>query len=229
MARILETEVMVDPTQVAAYAAFDKSSMINLFINSLLNKFTNINNANIADIGCGSGDYYNKLCQTLPNCTFVGYDASQPMLDIAATRIDTSKVTLQNKNIDTDSFNENTFDGVISTMFLHQLPDASKFWNLLKTICKDNGFFIAWDLVRIEDDPTCDLLIDHFVPENETVFKQLYKDSLKAAFLPSEIQEQLTQANISATVETISFKDVGLGVDSPMGDNLFIVYVYGTL
>lgn len=217
MARILEIEVMVDPIEVAAYANFDKSEQIQDFLDKFLSKFPNVNGKSIADIGCGSGDYYAALCNALPNCNFVGYDASQPMLDIAATRIDPTKVTLKNKNIDTDSFDGCTFDGIISTMFLHQLPDPLKFWGLLKTICKSNGFFILMDLIRVEDDARCNEIVNEIANEYY-VFKKLYKESLKAAFLTSEIQEQLDQVGIFAQIETLDYLD---------GSSIF--FVYGTL
>lgn len=218
MARILETEIMVDPIEVEAYANFNKNKPIQDFLDKFLSKFPNADGKSIADIGCGSGDYYASLVNAFPNCNFVGYDASQPMLDIAATRIDPAKVTLVNKNINTDSFDGRTFDGVISTMTLHQLHDPSKFWNALKTICKPGGFFMVMDLLRVENDKTCDEIVNNDVSIDYPVFRKLFKSSLKAAFLINEIQEQLNQAEISAQIETIDFPD-GPGV----------VFVYGNL
>jgi len=221
MSRILETEVMLDLAEIQAYESFDRSKMIMQFTHTLLNKFPNINGNRIADVGCGTGDYFIGLCNALPNSTFVGYDASQPMLDIASTKIDTTKVTLKNKNINTDSFDGDKFDVIISSMFLHQLADPSNFWNLLKTIGNPGTSFMVWDLIRIEDDNISNNIVNHYVKDSTSPFQTSFTNSLKAAFLTDEIHTQLDRANIVATVENFS--------PDPEFEDLKVFIVYGTI
>jgi 2-polyprenyl-3-methyl-5-hydroxy-6-metoxy-1,4-benzoquinol methylase len=218
MSRILENEIITNLEEVKAYSDFDKSDMVRLFINKLTSNFPNIDALKIADIGCGSGDYYGALCEKFPNSNFTGYDASQPMLDVAKTKINPLKVALINKNIDTDDFDGYLYDGIISSMFLHQLPDPFKFWNLLKKISNPNAFYMALDLARVEDSDACNSIVANYVPEDNIIFSRLFKESLQAAFLPEELEAQLNEANIQGTVESIE-----------LPGNFKLICVYGTI
>lgn len=216
MPRVLEPEVMTDPVECLAYADFDKSPMISVFKESLSTAFPNIDGSLIADIGSGSGDYYPTLCNAYPNSTFVGYEASSEMLAIANQRVSNPQVSFQQKFIPTDALPAQTYDGVISTMFLHQLPDPMVFWDALKQTAKANAFFMMLDLLRVEDDAACDAIVNAYVAPDQTVFAQEFKDSLKAAFIVEELEQQLLNVGIQATIEVKN-----------LPNNFNIVIIYG--
>jgi 2-polyprenyl-3-methyl-5-hydroxy-6-metoxy-1,4-benzoquinol methylase len=218
MARVLEKEVMTDPIECVAYAQYDKSAMIGLFMEKLTTYFPNIDGSLFCDIGCGNGDYYSSLCATYPNSTFVGYDASPEMLTLADEHIPSPKVNFVEKYIPYDALPAETYDGVISTMFLHQLPNPMVFWDALKQTIKPNGFFMMLDMVRVEDDAMCDDIVNYYVPPDQEVFAVEFKNSLKASFIITEISQQLIDANITATIEVVQ-----------LPNNFNVYFVYGRI
>lgn len=218
MPRILEKEVMTDPAECVAYANYDKTPMIQTFIDKFVSVYPNADGSLMADIGCGNGNYYADLCQTLPNSNFVGYDASPEMLTLALETVTNPKVTFQQKYIPYDSLPAQTYDGAISTMFLHQLPDPMVFWDALKQTLKPNGFFMMLDMIRVEDDAVCNSIVNYYVPPDQEIFAVEFKNSLKASFIITELSQQLFDANIIATIETVE-----------LPNNFNIVFVYGRI
>jgi 2-polyprenyl-3-methyl-5-hydroxy-6-metoxy-1,4-benzoquinol methylase len=218
MPRVLEQEVMTDPIKCLAYSSFDKSPLINLFVTELKEKFPDINNSLICDIGSGSGDYYETLCQEFNNATFVGYEASEEMLSLANKKVSNSKVSFEKKFIPTDSLPLEKYDGVISTMFLHQLPDPNTFWSVLKQTAKPGAFFMVMDLLREEDELVCNSIVNSYVLPEQSVFAVEFKNSLKAAFTVDELEQQLLQSNIQSTVKV-----------KHLPSNFNLVFIYGRI
>lgn len=216
MARILEAEVMNDPASVDAYTAVTSTGGLGIKISTKLAGSVEI--LQIADIGCGPCGYYAPLLTMYPNASFTAYEASSLMLEKAAIAIRGKKVTLVNSFIPDASLPTQAFDLVISSLFLHQLPDPAPCWNTIKQIGKPGAKFVIFDLLRVEDSGTCWGIVNGMTDGAPEVFKTDFYNTLRAAFTVEEIQQQLIDAGLTATIET-----------QEVYPNCSVVYVTGTL
>jgi SAM-dependent methyltransferase len=216
MARILEAEVMNDPASVDAYTQVTLSGGMGA---AILNKLAgSVESLQIADIGCGPCGYYTPLVTMYPNASFTAYEASSLMLEKAAIAIRGKKVTLVNSFIPDASLPTQSYDLVISTLFLHQLPDPAPCWNTIKQIGKPGAKFVVFDLLRVEDSDTCWSIVNGMTGDAPDVFKTDFYNTLRASFIVEEIQQQLLDAGLTATIET-----------EEIYPNCSVVYVTGSL
>lgn len=207
MPRSIEIEVMDNPIQVEAYASFNREPIINLYATELSSI---ISEGTVADLGCGCGDYYPILCSNIPNVFFKGYDASQPMLDIAKTKIDGLNVTVELGDIKNSNIPESSFTGVISALTLHQLENPLLFWECVKRISKQNAKVFVMDIVREENPLVISKIVDTFTDSTQAQFRLDFINSLKAGFTEEEVKQQLVLAGItSLSVKTIEINDTG--------------------
>jgi len=77
----------------------------------------------ILDVGCGTGTGLERYLEA--GCEVFGIDASQAMLSQARTRLgDRADLTLGNAA--DMPYDDNTFDVVVASMFLHELPAETR-------------------------------------------------------------------------------------------------------
>lgn len=191
MPRILETEVMSDPLQVESYAEFDKTPLIEIYVSKL-----NLNQTGkVLDIGCGAGDYFPKLTSAYPNVLFTGIDGSTTMLQKAAAR-NIANITLENRIIPDLSITEK-YDGIISSMVLHQLANPQGMWDTVKQVGNPGSKIFIMDMVRVEDPGVRTSILQFYAPEAKyEQFRLDFDNSMKAAFTVSEVEQQLQEANL---------------------------------
>jgi SAM-dependent methyltransferase len=218
MPRIIETEVMTDQASVDAYTSMTKQppNLVSAFLIPTLQ--TNSSTLKIADIGCGPCGYHQELYNVYPNATIDAYDASAPMLVEAAKLINPQKTTLVEAFLPNYPLPQAQYDIVWASVFLHQLPDAAVAWDAIKQLGKPGASFIVFDLIRVEDETTCWGIINGFTPDAPQAFKQDFFNSLRASFTVNEIEQQLLDAGLTATITT-----------EEVYPNLVVVYVKGTL
>jgi ubiquinone/menaquinone biosynthesis C-methylase UbiE len=192
MPRILETELMSDPIQVASYSEYDKTPLIELYVSQL-----NINpTGKVLDIGCGSGDYFAKLTEVYPNVQFTGIDGSLEMLEKAKTKTPAT-VTLEHRAIP-DATITDTYDGVISSMMLHQLADPMCLWNTIKQVSRIGTKVLIMDMIRVEEAEEREKILNYYAPvDMYPQFRADFDNSMKAAFTVEEVQQQLIDAKLS--------------------------------
>lgn len=217
MARIPETEVMNDPASVDGYTlATQNGGLANHFMPFLE---TNAGYLVIADIGCGNAGYAPQLELIYPNASFFGYDASALMLEKAQQFVSPNRYTLTQVSPSDAEIPSANFDIVISSLLLHQYLDPMVMWNTIARIGKTGSQFYVYDILRVEDADICNDIVQNFSPEIATAeFKNDYFNTLRAGFLVPEIQQQLLDAGLTATIET-----------KEIYPNLVVVYITGTL
>lgn len=200
MPRIVETEVITDQASVDAYTSVTKQppNLVSAFLIPTL--LTNQSVLKIADIGCGPCGYHQELYSVYPNATIDAYEASMPMLVEAANLINPQKTTLVQAFLPDYPLPQAQYDIVWASIFLHQLPDAAVAWNAIKQLGKPGAPFIVFDLIRVEDETTCWNIVNGFTPDAPQAFKQDFVNSLRASFIVSEIEQQLTTAGLTATI-----------------------------
>jgi ubiquinone/menaquinone biosynthesis C-methylase UbiE len=217
MARIPETEVMNDPASVDGYTlATQGGGMATLL---LFKMPTVTDNLLIADFGCGNMGYASILETIYPNSNFIGYDASALMLQKAEEIINHDKFMLVQVSPDDSEIPSENFDVVISSLLLHQYLDPMVMWNSIKRIGKKGSKFYVFDILRVEDADICNDIVENYTPQIATTeFKKDYFNTLRAGFTVAEIEQQLLDADLTATVTT-----------EEVYPNLVVVYVKGTL
>lgn len=202
MPRVLEQEVMTNPDSVSGYTEMT-TKVPNLVHNFLLPYLeSSTTTLKIADIGCGPCGYHEELYSKYPNATIDAYEASGPMLVEAAKYIDPQKTTLINAFLPDYELPQASYDLVISSMFLHQLPDATVNWNAIKRLGKPGATFVVYDLLRVEDEAICWGIVNGFTGNAPQAFKQDFFNTLRASFTVDEISAQLSQAGLTATIST---------------------------
>jgi ubiquinone/menaquinone biosynthesis C-methylase UbiE len=217
MARIPETEVMNDPASVDGYTlATQGGGMATLL---LFKMPTVTDNLLIADFGCGNMGYASILETIYPNSNFIGYDASALMLQKAEEIINHDKFMLVQVSPDDSEIPSENFDVVISSLLLHQYLDPMVMWNSIKRIGKKGSKFYVFDILRVEDADICNDIVENYTPQIATTeFKKDYFNTLRAGFTVAEIEQQLLDADLTATVTT-----------QEIYPNLVVVYITGTL
>lgn len=106
---------------------------INSFIQSIGE------NANVLDLGCGSGYITNYLSQN--NLNSVGIDFSSKMIEIANKTFPLDKFIKMDISDVANFFKEDTFNGLLSIYSLYFIPknEIDKVLSSLSKILKDNG------------------------------------------------------------------------------------------
>jgi ubiquinone/menaquinone biosynthesis C-methylase UbiE len=213
--RILEQEVMDDALQVEAYNSANQLACLTSFLLSNITEDFTIKS--IADLGCGSGNYYLSLFEKFPEAKIIGFDASENMLNKARVNSYYFNSDFINSKIEQVNGNYNL---IFSSLLLHQLPDPNVLWQTIKRISINNKFYL-FDILRIEDDSECDKVIEAISPIKNDIFNSDFKNSLKAAFTEEEIKQQLLDNNIKANIEIINltpeFKIIFITGDTDVG------------
>lgn len=90
---------------------------------------------------------------------------------------------------------------VISSLCLHQLPDANALWETVKHVGKPGASFAVFDLIRVDDDASAWCVVNSFTPYGQEVFKQDFKNSLRAAYTAEEVNSQLAAAGLTGSIK----------------------------
>ena len=91
-------------------------------------------------------------------------------------------------------YTDGSFEGVISNSLVHHLPDPLPFFREIKRVLKPQGFLLLRDLLRPETPEIAQQMVDAIGPDYDDHQRQLFYDSLCAAFTLKEVQELLQQA-----------------------------------
>lgn len=116
----------------------------------------------VLEVGVGTG-------KNLPNypigCEVTGIDFSPRMLSKAQTRATTAKVpvTLLEMDAQKMTFEDQSFDTVLSTCVFCSVPDPVKGLMEIRRVCKKDGIIILLEHVRSED-PVLGWLMDVLNP-----------------------------------------------------------------
>ena len=118
------------------------------------------------------------------------------MLEKAKSKI-TANVTLENRNIPDLTITQK-YDGIISSMLLHQLAEPSVLWDTVKQVGKEGTKVLIMDMVRVEDLNTRLNILNTYSPEDKfQQFRTDFNNSMQAAFTVSEVEQQLQEADLT--------------------------------
>jgi ubiquinone/menaquinone biosynthesis C-methylase UbiE len=208
MQRVPEPELMLDSEQVLAYARADFSAPHDHFVALFRERFGNRVSGRVLDLGCGPGDICRRFANAFPDCTLLGVDGSQPMLELGQT--DTRDAGLGDRiefhygHLPETELAER-FDIVISNSLLHHLDDPQVMWQSLRRYGKPGAQVFVMDLLRPASQDQAAALVATYAPDEPDILRYDFYHSLLAAWRPDEVNRQLQDQNLSRLeIEVVS-------------------------
>ena len=196
MNRILEPEIMLDETQCSEFY----NCVPDVLFYEKLNLFSENILGTVGELGCGPGVFTKLLRDKCPNIEIDAYDGSETMLKLATNHIiDLGRINLIHQLIENI---DKQYDIIVSLNTLHHIHNPTIFWNAIKRMSKQNSKIVISDLMRPQDENSVEEIVNRVLgtSSENSLFRQDFINSLKAAFTKEEIEQQITGLNCSVTV-----------------------------
>jgi ubiquinone/menaquinone biosynthesis C-methylase UbiE len=198
MQRILEPEIMDTPAEAEDYDAMDFTTVNTAFAQRAIELAPE--KANILDIGTGTARIPILIAQQRQQWQIIAIDLAPSMLTVGQKNIKQAGLELQIilDRVDAKKmpYQSQAFDLVISNSLVHHLPNPLPFFQEIKRVLKPQGSLFIRDLLR----PETEEIINQMVAEIGTNYnlhqKQLFQDSLYAAFTLEEIEKFVQQVGL---------------------------------
>ncbi|MEB3352134.1 MAG: class I SAM-dependent methyltransferase [Cyanobacteriota bacterium] len=212
MERIPEPELMDDAAQAHAYAAADFSSSDQAMVDALLARHGADLGSAIVDLGCGPGNITFLLAEALagrdPAVTVLGVDGAAAMLAIAEERRRRAPfpmaVAFHQELLPCPSLAGRGFSALVSNSLLHHLHDPQRLWQAVQRLAAPGALVLVRDLRRPVDEAAVQRLLERHGAGLDPIVRRDYLHSLRAAFTPAEVRDQLQQAGLTTlAVEAI--------------------------
>ena len=202
MNRIPEAELMDGEEQARAYANADFNQPHSLVMEHFMRCMSDLPEAGAwIDLGCGDGEITVRLAKLCPEACIDAVDGSAAMLRYAKKRFECEHVDQQirliNATLPEIQLDKHSYDGILSTSFLHHLHNPQVLWHCVKTLAKDNARIFIADLRRPQSELQVDQLVEQYAASEPQILQRDFRNSLRAAFTPDEIKDQLKDAGIT--------------------------------
>ena len=194
MQRCPEPELMNGVDQVAAYAAADFSAGDDVTIDrirSLVAERPLGNSPIVVDLGCGPGNITVLLARLLPEARVIGIDGAERMLELARQRAADQALAIEFLHRDLRQIKGLKADLVVSNSLLHQLHDPLLLWRVTSQLANRGCRVLHRDLRRPESMDELNHLQTLHLPDAPELLLQDFRASLRAAFEPAEVVDQL--------------------------------------
>jgi len=200
MNRILEPELMDDPTQADAYARADFEEENQGFVNRFKEYFPEFSQGRVLDLGCGPADIPIRFAKLYPACHIIGVDASAPMIQLGGQAVKqaglTDRITLRCERYE-EVAGARIVDAAMSNSLLHHLPNPLQFWQKLRQLVKPGAPVLVMDLLRPESPEAAQAIVDQYAANEPDILRRDFYNSLLAAFTEDEIGSQLARMNLT--------------------------------
>lgn len=187
----MDTEI-----EVEAYASADAQAYLNALDDAFVGQIAalGIDEGTVLDVGTGPGSIPVKLSQRRPRLRVIGVDRSHNMLRVAEAAAARAGLGARVAFLLADAsrlcFPDHTFDLIISNSLLHHLSHPGKALDEIARIARPRGKVLLRDLSR----PSRLAFSIHaawYGRHYSGRMKQLYEDSLRAAYTRAEIRSLL--------------------------------------
>jgi ubiquinone/menaquinone biosynthesis C-methylase UbiE len=118
------------------------------YAQDLANRLSALHAERVLETAAGTGIVTRALLRSLsPNASIAATDLNQPMLDHAAERVSSSRVSWQKADAQALPFPDATFDAVVCQFGVMFFPDKQKAYQEARRVLKPGGHFIfnVWD------------------------------------------------------------------------------------
>jgi ubiquinone/menaquinone biosynthesis C-methylase UbiE len=199
MQRILEPEVMDSPAEAGEYDQMDFTEVNNAFAAATLNLAPP--QAQVLDAGTGTARIPILMVQQRPGWQITAIDLATSMLDLAKINVAAARLEEQIRLEVVDAkampYPDGNFDLVVSNSLVHHLQDPLPFLKEIKRVLKPTGQIFLRDLLRPPSLAAVEALLTPLAAAYSPRQRQLFYDSLCAAFTLSEMQELFHAAGFS--------------------------------
>lgn len=184
----------------------------------------------VLEVGVGTARIAIKLVKYNPKFSVIGIDLSPNMLKIAEknikeAKIETGKITLIKADAKKLPFKTASFDLVISHNMLHHLPNPIPMLKEVNRVVKPQGAILIRDVVRPPSKFFAKIYAYLFGLKYTKKMRQMYYDSMLAAFSLEEIKEILKQSGFKDAKITSHFlTHYGIEKKSPLSQKLHFVH-----
>ena len=211
MERIVETELMGEEEQAQAYAHADFEESHRRVIELFDAVFPGAAiRGTILDLGCGPGDVTFRFAKRFPGVSIIGVDGSAAMIDLANERKEREGkagkcVTFLKGFIPGKTIPRGEYGVIISTSFLHHLHDPSVLWRTIAEHAIPGSKLFVYDLFRPPERTVALQIVEQYAGNEPEILKRDFYNSLRAAFEPREVEQQLADSGLSElSVEVVS-------------------------
>jgi ubiquinone/menaquinone biosynthesis C-methylase UbiE len=198
MQRLLEPEVMDTPQEAAEYDAMDFLAVNSDFAQSAIALAPA--RAKVLDAGTGTARIPILIGQARPQWQIIGLDLARSMLEIGQKNIAAAgleqQITLELADSKQIPYPDASFDVVLSNSLVHHLSDPLPFFQETKRVLKPHGTVLIRDLLRPPTEEIMEGMVAAIGPEYSPHQKQLFRDSLHAAFTLEEVQQLVQEAGL---------------------------------
>lgn len=196
MERVTEPEVMDSPQEAIEYDAMDFTDVNTDFAERAVE--LGPPEGLILDAGTGPARIPILLCQRRPQWRVIGIDLAQSMLDLGLKNIEDAglqhQIELELVDAKRLPYPDAHFDMVVSNSLIHHLPNPLPFLQELNRVLKPNGAIFLRDLMRPASQEILYSIVDRVAGECNDHQRQLFQDSLYAAFTLDEVKNMMQQA-----------------------------------
>lgn len=153
------------------------------------------------DLGCGPAEIPILFCGLAPGWKVTAVDASATMLREAVRKVKQARLDRRVQLVRGDAKRLRglkwPYDLVLSNSLLHHLPDPLPFWREIRRWAAPGTALLIQDLFRPGSVREARRLVALHAGEASRVLRQLFFQSLLAAFTPEEVRAQLREAGLS--------------------------------
>ena len=197
--RILEPEVMDDHLEAEAYSKADFTDVNRRCARRAL-QIAGHERGKAIDLGTGPAEIPIAFCQMAPGWRVVGLDLSSGMLaqgrrNVRAAGLE-KRIQLVRGDAKAVRDLRGRFDLVMSNSLLHHLEDPLPFWCQVHRLVRPDGAILVQDLCRPASRSAARALERLHVREASRLLRQLFYQSLLAAFTVAEVKGQLRTAGL---------------------------------
>lgn len=201
MERVPEPELMLDAEQAHAYASADFDAPHRFCIDVLGRRLPDLPARGRAlDLGCGPGDVTLRLARALPDWRIDALDGSPAMLDlarVAATKAGIASVAFHALVLPHGEPPQPPYELLFSNSLLHHLADPAALWSLLPRWGRPGSSIFVMDLLRPASGVEVRMLVEQYAAAEPEVLRRDFANSLRAAYRPAEVGEQLGRAGLA--------------------------------
>ncbi|MFB8790487.1 MAG: class I SAM-dependent methyltransferase [Potamolinea sp.] len=202
MQRVTEPEVMDSDQEAIEYDAMDFTEVNTAFAARAIE--IGPPSGLILDAGTGTARIPIILCQMRPQWQIIGIDLAQSMLQVGLANVTRANFQSQIKLEFVDAkqlpYPDEHFDMVVSNSLIHHLPNPLPFLQELKRVLKPNGAILLRDLIRPDSPEILNNIVENVAADCNSKQKQLFSDSLYAAFTLEEVNELIKQASLEGVI-----------------------------
>lgn len=194
---------MDEPEQALAYSEADFAESHQRFADEAAARFVELREGagTMIDLGCGPADVTVRIARACPGWSIVGVDGAAEMLRLGVQRIEREglrgRVALEQVRLPTRELDGRSFAAVVSNSLLHHLHEPMVLWATVAALVPDGAPIAVMDLRRPHNPAGTDRLVERYAADAPPVLRADFRNSLRAAYSPTEIGDQLARAGLA--------------------------------